>query len=171
MSSIVPTVDTRCSNFLEIASFLESEQVSDLCGVPDAQLRPFFWAIEGRFGVRHCFREETAIAYSAGQALSGKTVPVFMKNSGLNSSVDAIITTSQGLGCPLMLIVGLAGSGSDTREHHRLTAATTLPLLKSIGAHSVVINTHATGLASELRVRWETALRSRRPLAILVEPT
>src|SRR5919201_1788810 len=73
---------------------------------------------EPRYGYISAVREDAALALAAGAYLGGRQPVVFMQNSGLGVSVNAIVSLNQIYDIPALLVVTWRGRGGhDAPEH------------------------------------------------------
>jgi sulfopyruvate decarboxylase subunit alpha len=73
---------------------------------------------EPRYGYVSAVREDSAIGIAAGAYLGGRQPVVFMQNSGLGVSVNALVSLNQIYDIPALLVVSWRGQdGRDAPEH------------------------------------------------------
>jgi sulfopyruvate decarboxylase subunit alpha len=73
---------------------------------------------EPRYGYISAVREDSALGLAAGAYLGGRQPVVFMQNSGLGVSVNAIVSLNQIYDIPALLVVSWRGrDGRDAPEH------------------------------------------------------
>jgi phosphonopyruvate decarboxylase len=78
---------------------------------------------EPRYGYVSAVREDSAIGIAAGASLGGAQPVVFMQNSGLGVSVNALMSLNQIYGIPALLVVSWRGEGGrDAPEHLEMGA-------------------------------------------------
>lgn len=152
-----------------VVSVLVEIGVRRAVGVPDSQLAGVLAAVSRRLPVTFAAREDVAVAMAVGAGLAGEHFAVFMKNAGLGTSLDAIISLAAGAEVPLTLVVGWAGAGSDTLPHHVVMGCRTVPLLTAAGVGHDIVGPDG-GDASRLLAGSAAARAARRPYALLVEP-
>jgi len=138
-------------------------------GVPDSQLDGVLAAMAARMPVEFTLREDIAVAAAVGAGLAGRLFAVFMKNAGLGTSLDAIVSLSIAAEVPIVLVVGWAGAGTDTLPHHVVMGRRTRGLLDAIGVPHDVVTGDGDDPA-RLAGRWAGCLRDQRPYALLVRP-
>ncbi|WUI01737.1 thiamine pyrophosphate-binding protein [Spirillospora sp. NBC_00431] len=152
-----------------VVSTLEHVGIRRAIGVPDSQLATVLDAISERMPVTFTAREDVAVAMAIGAELVGERHAVFMKNAGLGTSLDAIVSLAFGADVPLTLVIGWAGAGTDTLPHHTVMGRRTLPLLTVVGIeHDIVHQNDADD--SRYRTRAAACRTEGRPYALLVEP-
>jgi sulfopyruvate decarboxylase TPP-binding subunit len=141
-------------------------------GVADSQLSDVLTAIAQRVPLVFAAREDAAVAMAVGMELAGRRAAVFMKNAGLGTSLDSLISLAIAAEVPVVLVVGWAGSGRDTLPHHVVMGDRTIALLEAAGIeYDIVRHTGHPGDAAAFSARAERAAqRSRRPYALVVEP-
>jgi sulfopyruvate decarboxylase subunit alpha len=73
---------------------------------------------EPRYGYVSAVREDSAIGIAAGAYLGGRQPVVFMQNSGLGVSVNAIVSLNQIYDIPALIVSSWRGQdGTDAPEH------------------------------------------------------
>jgi sulfopyruvate decarboxylase TPP-binding subunit len=87
-------------------------------GVPDTTLAALMSRLAAVIPVHAAPREDAAVAVGCGLRLGGRLPLVYMKNAGLLTCGDALLSLGRDIGCGLLLLIGWAGSGSDTLPHH-----------------------------------------------------
>jgi sulfopyruvate decarboxylase TPP-binding subunit len=161
--------DARVGSVTEVVlEVLRQCGVERAVGVPDSQLGDVLVAVDRSFGVTFTLREDVAVAMAIGARLVGQSVVVFMKNAGLGTSLDAIVSLSIGCELPLLLVVGWAGAGRDELPHHVIMGERTRALLDASGIEHDVVRGSAD--VEHLVRRAHCAERHGRPYALLVEP-
>jgi sulfopyruvate decarboxylase subunit alpha len=76
---------------------------------------------EPRYGYISAVREDSAIGLAAGAYFGGRQPVVFMQNSGLGVSVNAIVSLNQMCRIPALIVVSWRGQdGHDAPEHLRM---------------------------------------------------
>ena len=100
-----------------------------IIGVPDSGLAEVLADLERHLLLRYVPREDVAVAAATGAYLGGLKPLVFMKNAGLGTSLDALMSLTRASQVPMMLMIGWAGVGADTLPHHVVMGARTTSLL------------------------------------------
>ena len=78
---------------------------------------------EPRYGYVSAVREDSALGLAAGAYLGGRQPVVFMQNSGLGVSVNAIVSLNQIYDIPALLVVSWRGRGGDDAPEHLVMGA------------------------------------------------
>lgn len=144
--------------------------VDVVAGVPDSNLFDVAQAMESRLAVRWVPREDVAVAFAVGAWLAGRVPAVLMKNAGLGTSLDALLSLAKAAGADLTLVIGWAGTGPDRLAHHVVVGERTVELLL---ACDVEVDVVRRGERHTLRGLGERLSRSRaacRTHAVLVTP-
>ncbi|HEY7147273.1 MAG TPA: thiamine pyrophosphate-binding protein [Streptosporangiaceae bacterium] len=140
-------------------------------GVPDSQLSDVLAAIGGRMPVDFTVREDIAVAIAFGLELAGHRGAVFMKNAGLGTSLDSLISLAIAAQVPVLLVIGWAGSGRDTLGHHVVMGERSTALLDAAGiSYDIVCRRGQPGDAARFSARAAAAIQRRCPYALLVQP-
>lgn len=107
-------------------------------GVPDSTFAGAFAELE-RDGERYVAapREDLAVGVAVGAWLGGERSAVLMQNSGLGTSLNALLSLGALYGAPLLAVVGWRGHGPDAPEHE-LTGRTMLDMLRAVELPFVV---------------------------------
>lgn len=108
---------SNSQNFLDL---LEEQGFDYFAGVPCSLLKGVvkIFDNEDRYGYLSAVREDAAIGAATGAYLGGGKAVVFMQNSGLGVSVNALASLSNMNETPLLLVVSWRGyEGKDAPEH------------------------------------------------------
>ena len=107
-------------------------------GVPCSLLSDFIKEIE-EFSEKNqivyvsALREDVAVGLAAGAALAGKKSVVFMQNSGLGVSVNAIASLIEPCSIPILYIISMRGFYPDKdTEENRIMGLISTVLLKNL---------------------------------------
>lgn len=89
------------------AALLRELGVVEMIGVPDSQLHDALASLPSEIAVTYTVREDTAVAIAAGKRLARCRAGVFMKNAGIGTSMDAIVSLLIGceISMPALLVV------------------------------------------------------------------
>jgi len=121
---------------------------------------------EPRYGYVSAVREDSAIGIAAGAYLGGRQPVVFMQNSGLGVSVNALVSLNQIYDIPALLVVSWRGEGGHDAPEHLVMGEVMedfLRLLRTPFAR-LTPDTLDRDLAELTRVMHET----RKPVALVV---
>jgi sulfopyruvate decarboxylase TPP-binding subunit len=95
---------------------------------------------------------------------------LFMKNAGLLTCGDALLSLAGDCGVGLFLVVGWAGTCSDRLPHHTITGALTVPFLDALHIPWCIASKATLDPAGF--TTWYNATRSARShRVLLVTPT
>jgi sulfopyruvate decarboxylase TPP-binding subunit len=122
----------------DVSGAIQNSGISLAVGVPDTSLSSVLSGL-ARHGVPliQTLREDVAVGFAAGQALSKKRCVVYMKDAGLGHSLDAILSLIFPSRLPLLLIVGVVSTFM-AQEHHIPWTRSTVNLLAVYGIETVV---------------------------------
>ena len=86
------------------------------CGVPCSLLKTLIAEFDNNasWGYVSAVREDSAMAIAAGAYLGGRRPAVFMQNSGLGVSVNAIASLTRLYNFPQLLVISWRGEGGDS---------------------------------------------------------
>jgi sulfopyruvate decarboxylase subunit alpha len=136
-------------------------------GVPDSILGGIIATLMERGLYTPAVREDEAVAMAAGAYMAGKIPAVLMQNSGLGTSLNALISLNLIYRQPCLLLVSWRGfEGKDAPEH--LVMGRVMPqLLDTVG---VPHRTFSAATAVE-DFRWaaQTFMNERIPFALLLK--
>jgi phosphonopyruvate decarboxylase len=113
-------------------------------------------------------REDIAIGLAAGAWLGGRAPAVVMQNSGLGTSLNALVSLSLLYRLPALLLVTWRGHGGADAPEHILMGEISPALLDLIRIPHRVLT--ATGAAAELHWAKTESSRLSQPVALLVPP-
>jgi sulfopyruvate decarboxylase subunit alpha len=142
-------------------ALLRDAGYSRFSGVPDSTFAGAFAALE-RDGERYVAapREDLAVGVAVGAWLGGERSAVLMQNSGLGTSLNALLSLAVLYEAPLLAVVGWRGHGPDAPEHER-TGRTMLDMLRAVELPFVV---------AEPETAEEDVLRAAAAPATLASP-
>ncbi|MBI4617935.1 MAG: sulfopyruvate decarboxylase subunit alpha [Planctomycetes bacterium] len=154
-------------------TFLEAllrEGFDFFAGVPCSHLGGVLRKIEvdPRYGYVPAVREDAAIGVAAGAYLAGAWPVVFMQNSGLGQSMNALGTLSAMYGLPVLLVVSWRGEGGTDADapEHVANGRMTQGLLDTLGIERLVLSPERIG--EEVREAARLLREGSRPVALLV---
>jgi phosphonopyruvate decarboxylase len=153
--------------FVEIA---EGEGYDFFAGVPCSLVGDAIGALEAhpRLPYVPAVREDVAVGLAAGAWLAGRSPLVIMQNSGLGTSLNAVVSLSLMYRLPALLLVTWRGYGGKDAPEHIVMGEISPRLLDLIGVpHRVLaVGTVAADLA------WARAESTRlsQPVALLLPP-
>ena len=106
------TVPDATAPFLEA---LKHEGYDFFCGVPCSLLKTLIAVFDRdpSWGYVSAVREDSAVGLAVGAFMGGRQPAVFMQNSGLGVSVNALASLSRMYDCPALLVVSWRGEGGD----------------------------------------------------------
>ena len=104
--------DDAASSFLHA---LKKERFDFFCGVPCSLLKTLIAEFDrdASWGYVSAVREDSAIGLAVGAHLGGKRAAVFMQNSGLGVSVNALASLARMYDSPQLLVISFRGEGGD----------------------------------------------------------
>lgn len=136
-------------------------------GVPDSTLTSVVSMLGQSITVQAAPREDVAVAAACGLELAGSRPLLYMKNAGLLTCGDALLSLARDMEIPLFLLIGWAGSGTDQLPHHVVTGERTTGFLDSL---DIPWRVPPTGPTDDLPA-WHAACRRRRAhCALLIPP-
>jgi len=104
----------------EFLTALEANGYDFFAGVPCSLLKGVIRRFdeEERYGYVSAVREDSALGMAAGAFMAGKKPAVFMQNSGLGVSLNAIVSLNVIYEIPSLIVVSWRGKdGQDAPEH------------------------------------------------------
>jgi phosphonopyruvate decarboxylase len=118
-----------------------------------------------RYGYVGAVREDSALGIAAGAYLGGRQPVVFMQNSGLGVSVNALVSLNQIYDLPALVIVSWRGHGADAPEHV-VMGAIMEDFLRLLRIPNRVLAPDA--VESDLAALTATMNETRKPVALVV---
>ena len=115
----------------DLDCWLTEEGISFFTGVPDTFLAPLLSLWEALPRERHlpAPREDLAVGLAVGAALAGERPLLYMQNSGLGYSLEALASLPMIYRVPLILLVSHRGPEDIGWEEHRIMGEKTEELL------------------------------------------
>ena len=155
---------------IESDSFVQALQdigFNFFTGVPDSILAGIIPVLMERRVYVPAVREDEAVAMAAGAYMAGKVPAVLMQNSGLGTSLNALISLNLIYLQPCLLIISWRGfEGKDAPEH--LVMGQSLPqLLDSVRIPHRTFSEQTS--VEDFRWTAETFMRRRIPVALLLK--
>jgi phosphonopyruvate decarboxylase len=152
------------------ADLLAAHGVEFAAGVPCSMVEDLLVALERRPGLPYlpAVREDAAVAAAAGAWLAGRFPLVVMQNSGLGTSLNALVSLSLLYRLPAILLVTWRGHGGRDAPEHLVMGDISPRLLELCGIpHRVLSGARAAGDLGWARAEAE---RRSQPVALLLPP-
>jgi sulfopyruvate decarboxylase alpha subunit len=164
------TTKLESKTMIESDVFVEALQqmgVNFFTGVPDSILGGIIEELMTRRLYTPAVREDEAVAMAAGAYMGGMIPAVLMQNSGLGTSLNALISLNVIYRQPCILLVSWRGfQGKDAPEH--LVMGETMPQLLDI----MKIPHRTLGEQTMMEdLKWvsQTSMKQRTPVALLIK--
>jgi sulfopyruvate decarboxylase alpha subunit len=136
-------------------------------GVPDSILGGIIETLMERRLYTPAVREDEAVAMAAGAYMAGKVPVVLMQNSGVGTSLNAIISLNVIYKQPCLLLISWRGfQGKDAPEHLVMGEHMT-QVLDSVKIPHRTISEQT--LVEDLRWTAQTFMKERVPVALLLK--
>jgi len=121
----------KARQFLEL---LEKNRFDFFTGVPCTYVEPLIAALNERCKENNTFhvpavREDIAVGLAAGAYLAGKSPVIYMQNSGLGYSLEAIASLHSIYNFPTLFLVTYRGPNDPGMEEHQVMGQHTEELL------------------------------------------
>src|SRR5207244_4277949 len=159
----------------DLADLLDEHGYDFFTGVPCSLVEALLAELETRAAARDArspyipsVREDIAIGLAAGAWLGGRAPAVVMQNSGLGTSLNALVSLSLLYRLPALLLVTWRGHGGADAPEHILMGEISPALLDLIHIPHRVLT--ATGAGAELHWAKTESSRLSQPVALLVPP-
>lgn len=151
---------------------LEEAGFDFFTGVPCSYLKAFITTLNQRYKEiphRHvpAVREDVAVGLAAGAFLAGKTPVVYMQNSGLGYSLEAIASLHLIYSFPTLILVTYRGPNDLGMEEHQVMGQHTESLLKTFKINYSIFDGKITG--EQLQHIKEYLTQKQLPYALLVK--
>ncbi len=140
--------------------------VNFFTGVPDSILGGIIAELMNRRLYTPAVREDEAVGMAAGAYMAGKTPAVLMQNSGLGTSLNALISLNMIYQQPCILIISWRGQGGKDAPEHLVMGEVMPQLLDTIKIPHRTL-TEKTVIED---FRWvaETFMKQRIPVALFI---
>ncbi len=152
------------------AGLLETQGYDFFTGVPCSLIAGVIGALEAhpRLPYIPAVREDVAVGLAAGAWLAGRTPMVLMQNSGLGTSLNALVSLSLMYRLPALLLVTWRGYEGKDAPEHLLMGEISPSLLTLIGIPHRVLTAESAADA----IAWGRAESERlsQPVALLLPP-
>jgi sulfopyruvate decarboxylase subunit alpha len=151
--------------FLEL---LERHGYNFFTGVPCSLFDGVMQILEAepRYGYISAVREDSALGLAAGAYLGGRQPVVFMQNSGLGVSVNALMSLHQIYDMPALLVVSWRGQGRQDAPEHLMMGAVMEKFLALMQLPYAIFD--PATLERDVEAVTRTMRETRRPVAIVV---
>jgi phosphonopyruvate decarboxylase len=154
----------------EFVALLEAQGYDFFSGVPCSLMESVIGALEShpRLPYVPAVREDVAVGLAAGAWLAGRAPMVLMQNSGLGTSLNALISLSLMYRLPALLLVTWRGYEGKDAPEHLLMGEISPSLLGLIGIPHRVLTAERAGED----IVWARAESERlsQPVALLLPP-
>ena len=154
----------------ELAGLLEAQGYDFFTGVPCSLIEGLIASLEThpRLPYVPAVREDVAVGIAAGAWLAGRTPMVLMQNSGLGTSMNALVSLSLLYRLPALLLVTWRGHAGRDAPEHLLMGEISPGLLDMMRIPHRVLS--AATIAAD--VAWGRAESDRlsQPVALLLPP-
>ena len=136
-------------------------------GVPDSILGGIIATLMERRIYTPAVREDEAVAMAAGAYMAGKIPAVLMQNSGLGTSLNALISLNVIYQQPCLLLISWRGfQGKDAPEHLVMGDSMTKILEAARIPHRTLSE---PSLVEDLKWTAQTFMKQRIPVALLLK--
>jgi phosphonopyruvate decarboxylase len=159
----------------DLADLLDEHGYDFFTGVPCSLVEALIAELETRSAGRRgrasyvpSVREDIAVGLAAGAWLGGRTPAVVMQNSGLGTSLNALVSLALLYRLPALLLVTWRGHGGADAPEHILMGEISPALLDLIRIPHRTLTT--AGAAADLRWARTESTRLSQPVALLVPP-
>lgn len=146
---------------------LQDMGVNFFTGVPDSILGGIIEELMTRKVYTPAVREDEAVAMAAGAYMAGKIPAVLMQNSGLGTSLNALISLNMIYRQPCILLVSWRGFQGNDAPEHVVMGETMLPLLDTMKIPHRTLSEQT--MADDLRWVGQTFMQQRAPLALVIK--
>lgn len=146
---------------------LEDMGVNFYTGVPDSILGGIMAELFTRRLFTPAVREDEAVAMAAGAYMAGKVPAVLMQNSGLGTSLNALISLNLIYLQPCLLLISWRGFQGKDAPEHLVMGQTMTQLLDTMKIPHRTL-TEAT-MADDLKWLGETFMKQQIPVALLIK--
>ena len=121
---------------------------------------------EPRYGYVSAVREDSAMAIAAGAYFGGRQPVVFMQNSGLGVSTNALVSLHQIYDIPAFIVVSWRGQHGQDAPEHLIMGAVMEQYLRLLDIPFAIFD--PATLDDDVRQLTETMRTTRKPVALVV---
>ena len=152
------------------AALLEAQGYDFFTGVPCSMISSLIATLEAhpRLPYVPAVREDVAVGLAAGAWLAGRRPMVLMQNSGLGTSLNALVSLSLMYRLPALLLVTWRGHGGRDAPEHLLMGEISPSLLEMIRIPHRVLS--AKTIADDIAWGRTESERLSQPVALLLPP-
>jgi phosphonopyruvate decarboxylase len=152
------------------AALLEAQGYDFFTGVPCSMISSLIATLEAhpRLPYVPAVREDVAVGLAAGAWLAGRRPMVLMQNSGLGTSLNALVSLSLMYRLPALLLVTWRGHGGTDAPEHLLMGEISPSLLEMIRIPHRVLS--AKTLDDDITWGRTESERLSQPVALLLPP-
>jgi len=152
------------------AALLETEGYDFFTGVPCSMIASLIATLEThpRLPYVPAVREDVAVGLAAGAWLAGRRPMVLMQNSGLGTSLNALVSLSLMYRLPALLLVTWRGHGGKDAPEHLLMGEISPRLLEMIRIPHRILS--ARTVADDIAWGRSESERLSQPVALLLPP-
>ena len=152
------------------AALLEAQGYDFFTGVPCSMISGLIATLEThpRLPYVPAVREDVAVGLAAGAWLAGRRPMVLMQNSGLGTSLNALVSLSLMYRLPALLLVTWRGHAGKDAPEHRLMGEISPSLLEMIRIPHRVLSLKT--LADDITWGRSESERLSQPVALLLPP-
>jgi len=152
------------------AARLEAQGYDFFTGVPCSMISSLIATLEAhpRLPYVPAVREDVAVGLAAGAWLAGRRPMVLMQNSGLGTSLNALVSLSLMYRLPALLLVTWRGHGGQDAPEHLLMGEISPSLLEMIRIPHRVLS--AKTIADDIAWGRTESERLSQPVALLLPP-
>jgi sulfopyruvate decarboxylase alpha subunit len=136
-------------------------------GVPDSILGGIIATLMERRLYTPAVREDEAVAMAAGAYMAGKVPAVLMQNSGLGTSLNALISLNLIYRQPCLLVVSWRGYQGKDAPEHLVMGQTMTQLLDTVRIPHRTLSEKTA--VDDLKWVAETFMKQRIPVALLIQ--
>jgi phosphonopyruvate decarboxylase len=152
------------------AALLEAQGYDFFSGVPCSMISSLIASLEAhpRLPYVPAVREDVAVGLAAGAWLAGRRPMVLMQNSGLGTSLNALVSLSLMYRLPALLLVTWRGHGGKDAPEHLLMGEISPSLLEMIRIPHRILS--ARSVADDIAWGRSESERLSQPVALLLPP-
>ena len=153
-----------------LAALLEAQGYDFFTGVPCSMISSLIATLEThpRLPYVPAVREDVAVGLAAGAWLAGRRPMVLMQNSGLGTSLNALVSLSLMYRLPALLLVTWRGHGGRDAPEHLLMGEISPSLLEMIRIPHRILSSKT--IADDIAWGRRESERRSQPVALLLPP-
>lgn len=150
----------------EICAGMEEAGIDFVCTLPCGKAEKTIDLIKKKLPSHKITREEEGVGICAGAYLAGKKPAIFIQNSGIGNSINALKSLNEVFSIPLLILVSHRGGPEEKISAQIPMGEATKPILDTLGIQYYELETPP--LKQIIREATNHAFENQEPVAVLL---